>query len=183
MICGAEGLSWFELSAELEPTVRWQESTEFQAFMRLSLVTRGARILVADEDPLLQRALRRAAARRHWQALTVSTGKAALAVAVATAPDAIVLRLALPDACALDVLARLKADPRTSSTPVFLWESCELEPRASLTLGAEAWIAKLDTDLLLSKLMRALFRRRNASASGLVGSGSSVRGAPRPNSG
>jgi two-component system KDP operon response regulator KdpE len=83
-----------------------------------------------------------------------------LDVALTTHPDVIVLDMGLPDADGRDVLAKLKADQRTTDIPVVVWSgrAGESDSRISLDLGAEDYVEKSDATLLILKLERVLLR-------------------------
>ena len=125
------------------------------------LSRRSWRVLLADDDLVVQEAVRGAAARVGHRVTAATTGAQAFALAVTMQPDVIVLDLTFPDADGRDVLARLKADPRTMLIPVLVWsagEANDSDSRISLDLGAEDYVEKDDARLLIRKLERVLFR-------------------------
>jgi CheY-like chemotaxis protein len=72
-----------------------------------------------------------------------------------------VLDIEFPDADGRDVLAKLKADPRTAAIPVLVWSGrkpSESESRIALGLGADDYVEKNDAQLLIRKLERVLLR-------------------------
>jgi two-component system, OmpR family, KDP operon response regulator KdpE len=119
------------------------------------------RILLADDDPVVQRAVKRVAAEFGYEVSQVSSGAAVHAMTLELSPDLLVLDLGFPDADGRDLLAKLKADPRTANIPVLVWSAerdLEKERRIALSLGAEDYVEKTDAQLLMRKIERLLFR-------------------------
>jgi CheY-like chemotaxis protein len=127
-------------------------------------MTEGRRLLFADDDPGVQRALKRLAEKNGFELVPVMAGADVYTVAVETAPDLIVLDIHFPDADGRDVLSRLKADARTSGIPVVVWSGRDPQSdrRIALDLGAEDYVEKRDPGTLLPKIERVLLRLRNA---------------------
>jgi len=127
-------------------------------------MTAGRRILFADDDPSLQRALKRLGERNGFELLPILAGSDVCQAALDGKPDLIVLDIHFPDADGRDVLSRLKADPRTSAIPVVVWSGRDPESdrRIALDLGAEDYVEKRDPSTLLPKIERVLLRLRNA---------------------
>ena len=73
--------------------------------------------MVADDDPGVQRALKRLAEKNGFELVPVLSGGDVYEAALNATPDLIVLDIHFPDADGRDVLSRLKADPRTSAIP------------------------------------------------------------------
>lgn len=125
------------------------------------------RILLADDDPTVQRAVLRVATEFGHQVLQVRTGMAVLSIALQQKPDLIVLDIGFPDADGRDLLAQLKADTRTAQIPVLVWSArhdYESERRIALSLGAEDYVEKTDAQLLMRKIERLLYRLKSSSA-------------------
>ncbi|MEI9948667.1 MAG: response regulator [Pseudomonadota bacterium] len=121
----------------------------------------GWRILLADDDVIVQEDVRCAAARAGHHVTAATTGAQALELAISTQPDLIVLEIEFPDADGRDVLAKLKADRRTFHIPVLVWSSRKTndsDSRIALALGAEDYVEKSDAQLLIQKLERVLLR-------------------------
>jgi CheY-like chemotaxis protein len=119
------------------------------------------RILVADDNERLQRAVKRAAELGQFEVVAATKGAEVLPLAVQTNPDAIVLDVAFPDADGRDVLAQLKADPKTAAIPVIVWSGrreASSDRRIALDLGAEDYLEKVDADALIRKVERVLLR-------------------------
>jgi CheY-like chemotaxis protein len=117
--------------------------------------------LLADDNASIQKVVKRVAEKYGHELIQVTEGMAVLAAAASSRPDVIVLDIEFPDADGRDVLARLKADPRTSSIPVVVWsgrKGHDSDSRISLELGAEDYVEKNDAQLLVRKLERVLLR-------------------------
>ena len=127
-------------------------------------MTAGRRILFADDDPNVQRALKRLAEKNGFELLPVLAGADVYQAALESRPDLIVLDIHFPDADGRDVLSRLKADPRISNIPVVVWSGRDPQSdrRIALDLGAEDYVEKRDPSTLLPKIERVLLRLRNA---------------------
>jgi two-component system KDP operon response regulator KdpE len=119
------------------------------------------RILLADDDPTVQRAVQRVAADFGHEVVQVHRGTAVLSMAIEQKPDLIVLDIGFPDADGRDLLAQLKAEARTTKIPVLVWSARhdhESERRIALSLGAEDYVEKTDAQLLMRKIERLLYR-------------------------
>jgi len=128
---------------------------------RLALPRRGLRVLLADDDLVVQEVVKTAAEKVGHQVTAATTGARAFELAVSLQPDVIVLDMEFPDADGRDVLAKLKADARTRNIPVVVWSGSrgnDSDSRISLALGAEDYVEKNEASLLLLKLERVLFR-------------------------
>ncbi len=78
----------------------------------------AARILVADDDPVIRAALEEVLTSFGYTVVVVGDGIAALAAAEADAPDLILLDQTMPGLEGLAVLAALQAEPHLRSIPV-----------------------------------------------------------------
>jgi DNA-binding response OmpR family regulator len=127
-------------------------------------MTAGRRLLFADDDPGVQRAVKRLAEKNGFELVPVLTGSDVYEAALASKPDLIVLDIHFPDADGRDVLSRLKSDARTSSIPVVVWSGRDPQSdrRTSLDLGAEDYVEKREPSTLLPKIERVLLRLRDA---------------------
>ncbi len=76
-------------------------------------------LLVVDDDLELQ-ALFQMVLGRHFEISQAICGEPAIALALASIPDLILLDVMLPDIDGFEVCRRLKADSRTSAIPVVL---------------------------------------------------------------
>ena len=125
------------------------------------------RILLADDDPAVQRAVRHVAAQRGHELVEVTKSSLLLRTVLLSTPDLIVLDVTFPDADGRDLLAQLKADERTKAIPVLVWSAHhdrESESRIALSLGAEDYVEKSDAQLLMTKIERVLLRINQPAA-------------------
>jgi CheY-like chemotaxis protein len=121
----------------------------------------SCRILLADDDPAVHRMVLRVATEFGHQLVQVRKGVAVLSMALESKPDLIVLDIGFPDADGRDVLAQLKAEPRTRAIPVLVWSGrhdLDSERRIAISLGAEDYVEKTDAQLLMRKIERLLLR-------------------------
>ena len=127
-------------------------------------MTEGRRILFADDDPGVQRALKRLAEKNGFELVPVMVGADVYEAALECRPDLIVLDIHFPDADGRDVLSRLKQDSRTSNIPVVVWSGRDphSDRRIALDLGAEDYVEKREPATLLPKIERVLLRLRSA---------------------
>ena len=118
------------------------------------------RILLADQSAEAQRSTAKLAAQFGYEIVEARTGNEVLRIALETSPALIVLDVEFSDADGRDVLARLKADPRTEPIPVVVWSGRDYESdrKIALKLGAEDFIEKTDPQTLFGKLKRVLLR-------------------------
>lgn len=120
------------------------------------------RILIADDDWQVQRAVTRAATADGYEVIHVTSGNDLLSRVIETSPDLIILDISFPDADGRDLLASLKADARTAETPVLVWSGAardhESARKIALDLGAEDYVEKIDSGTLLRKIRRVLLR-------------------------
>lgn len=125
----------------------------------------GRRILFADDDPTVQRALKRLADKNGFEIVSVFAGGDVYEAAINAAPDLIVLDIHFPDADGRDVLSKLKADARTSAIPVVVWSGRDPQSdrRIALDLGAEDYVEKRDPSTLMPKIERVLLRLRETA--------------------
>lgn len=121
-----------------------------------------SRILLADDDLVLLRAVTRIAATRGYEVFSARTGAEVLTLAQELQPELIVLDIRFPDADGRDLLRQLKEAPGTAHIPVLVWSASENDSdrRISLTLGAEDFVEKGTPLALLPRIARLLLRIR-----------------------
>lgn len=120
------------------------------------------KILVADDDPQMLRALRITLGARGYEVVTAADGKAALDAAIKTHPDVIVIDLGMPGLTGIEVIEAVRG---WSQVPVLVvsgrsesWDKVE-----ALDAGADDYVTKpFSADELLARI-RALSRRTPAS--------------------
>jgi DNA-binding response OmpR family regulator len=125
-------------------------------------MTEGRKILLADDDEHVQRAVTRVAEKHGYDVLHVTTGGDVVKRTIETMPELIVLDVSFPDADGRDILAALKADARTAEIAVLVWSGDVRDPESdrkiALSLGAEDYVQKTDAQTLLRKIRRVLLR-------------------------
>lgn len=103
-----------------------------------------AKILIADDDVILTEMLRfRLEGARH-EVITAADGMEALDKAREGRPDLIILDSMMPVIAGPEVLARLRADPQSASTPVVMLtaRNGEGDIVAALRGGASEYLTK-----------------------------------------
>lgn len=121
------------------------------------------KVLIADDDPQILRALRITLTARGYDVTTASDGRAAVDAAAATHPDLVVLDLGMPGLSGVEVIQALRGwltapilvvSGRTES-----WDKVE-----ALDAGADDYVTKpFAADELLARI-RALARRLPSAA-------------------
>ncbi len=116
------------------------------------------RILIADDDPQLLRALRVTLTARGYDVTTAGDGRAALDAAITTHPELVILDLGMPGLTGLEVIEALRG---WTQVPILVvsgrsesWDKVE-----ALDAGADDFVTKpFAADELLARI-RALSRR------------------------
>ncbi len=114
------------------------------------------RILVVDDEPQIHRVLKPALTACGYDVLEALTGRQALKLIAASAPDAIILDLGLPDIDGREVLAQART---FSKTPILILSARdrETEKIAALDAGADDYVEKpFGIGELLARLRAAL---------------------------
>jgi DNA-binding response OmpR family regulator len=117
------------------------------------------RILVIEDDAFFRKAYEVSLLMQGFNVSFANDGLIGLRMAEAIHPDAILLDMLLPELTGVEVLQRLKQHAELSSIPVIVFSvSCDPEDaRATLALGATAYLCKADIDLHeLGKILRSL---------------------------
>jgi two-component system KDP operon response regulator KdpE len=98
-------------------------------------------ILVIDDKPQIQRAIRTILAEKQFRVTTASNGEEGLALAAANEPDLIILDLGLPDMDGVEVCRRLR---EWTETPVIILSvrDSERDKVAALDMGADDYLTK-----------------------------------------
>jgi two-component system KDP operon response regulator KdpE len=127
----------------------------------------GARILVADDEVQLRRAVRRSLEGHGYAVREAEDGASALRALAAFKPDVVLLDLVMPDMTGVDVCRELR---RTSQVPVIVLSVVGEERRKveALDAGADDYLTKpFGMDELLARIRVAL-RRGSGGAQGPV---------------
>jgi two-component system response regulator MprA len=127
-----------------------------------------ARVLVADDEPALRRMLDRTLVAEGYEVTVAGDGGAALAAAERSAPDVIVLDVAMPVLDGIAVCKRLRA--KGVSTPILMLTARDAVPDrvAGLEAGADDYLVKPFAIQELIARLRALTRRGNDGHAGLL---------------
>jgi two-component system response regulator MprA len=117
------------------------------------------RVLVVDDDPPLQRMLKRTLSAEGFDVAVAGDGGAALAAAERFAPDVIVLDVAMPAIDGLAVCRRLRA--KGLSTPILMLTARDAvaDRVAGLEAGADDYLVKPFAVPELIARLHALIRR------------------------
>jgi two-component system, OmpR family, alkaline phosphatase synthesis response regulator PhoP len=120
-------------------------------------------VLVVDDAPEIVRLTRDYLEHAGFSVLTASDGRAALQLARARNPDAIVLDLGLPGIDGLDITRALRRD---STVPIIMLTARgdESDKLVGLELGADDYITKPFSPKELVARVRAVLRRAQAAA-------------------
>ncbi len=116
----------------------------------------GARILVVDDEPQIQRFLRPALETAGYAVEQASSGAEALRLVTARKPDAVLLDLGLPDLDGQEVLRRLR---QSSQVPVLVISARDKpeEKIRALDAGADDYVEKpFDLGELLARVRTAM---------------------------
>ena len=126
------------------------------------------RVLVVDDEPGVRAALVRGLGAEGMDVVAVADGPAGLARAATGEFDVVVLDVVLPGLSGYRVLERLRADG--VETPVLLLSAKdgEVDQADGLDLGADGYVVKPFSFVVLVAQLRALLRRRGPAAARVV---------------
>jgi len=116
------------------------------------------KILIADDDPQILRALRITLSARGYDVVTASDGREALRLAADAHPDIVVLDLGMPGLTGIEVIEGVRG---WSAVPILVvsGRSDSLDKVLALDAGADDYVTKpFAADELLARI-RALARR------------------------
>jgi DNA-binding response OmpR family regulator len=119
----------------------------------------GARVLVVDDEPGVRRALERGLRAEGMQVVAVPDGPSGLRAALTGSFDVVLLDIMLPGLSGYRVLERLRA--AGVSTPVLLVSAKdgEIDQADGLDLGADGYLVKPFSFVVLVAQLRAVLRR------------------------
>ncbi len=162
------------LLAYLDEALQWLDpaSGEGRASAEVRAVaglTAAATVLVVDDNPDMRGYLRRLL-EPYWRVLVASDGAEALESARSSHPDLVLTDVMMPRLDGFGLLAALRADPSTSTTPVVFLSARAGEEAAveGLDAGADDYLVKPFSGLELlarvrSNLELAALRNRDAA--------------------
>jgi two-component system KDP operon response regulator KdpE len=113
-------------------------------------------ILVIDDEPQIQRAIRTILTEKQFKVTTASRGEEGLALAATTQPDLVILDLGLPDMDGVEVCTRLR---EWTQTPVIILSvrDSEHDKVLALDMGADDYLTKpFGIEELLARVRVAL---------------------------
>jgi CheY-like chemotaxis protein len=113
------------------------------------------RALIVEDSPAAAERVMRYLGELGIVTAILGEGHDALAQAAETQPDLILLDILLPDTSGWDVLAQLKADPRTRAIPVVVVSVVD-ERSHGLALGAAAYLVKPYTRDDIQEMVRQI---------------------------
>ena len=121
-------------------------------------------ILVADDDPNLREVVRYALSREGFSVIEANNGVEALTLALARAPDLVVLDVLMPELDGLEVCRRLRRD--RESLPILFLSSRdeELDRVVGLEIGGDDYVTKPFSPRELVSRVKALLRRARATS-------------------
>jgi CheY-like chemotaxis protein len=122
---------------------------------------RGSRILVVDDDADIRALANLALSQDGHVVIEAPSGREALALIDAQAPDLLVLDLLMPGQGGLDVLRILRSRPATATLPVVVLTAMddEINTRAGFEFGATDYVTKPFTIPQLAARVRACLTR------------------------
>jgi signal transduction histidine kinase/CheY-like chemotaxis protein len=99
--------------------------------------TRQVRILAVDDDPMALDVIDAALGPAGYDVIRADGGREALEVAHARPPSLVICDLVMPDLDGFDVVASLKADPKTSHVPILVVTAHDLTPADKRRLNGQ----------------------------------------------
>ena len=167
-----EALRW------LPDAVAWPGPALEHEAVPLGAATRGATVLVADDNADL-RAYLRSLLGQQFRVETAANGREALERATQTRPDLILADVMMPELDGFALLAALRADTRTSTVPVILLsaragEEARIEGLSAgaddylvKPFGARELLARVNAQIELSRLRREAVEGAESAAARL----------------
>ncbi len=106
-------------------------------------------ILIVEDEPTLQKALRIALEQEGYEVKSALEGEAGLKLAKESKPNLILLDLILPKIDGFEILTELKKDESTKEIPVIILTNLESSQdiEKALVLGAKTYLVKANYDL------------------------------------
>ena len=127
--------------------------------------SRGARILVVDDEPDLRTLANLALSQDGHMVVEASSGQEALAMIDAAMPDLVLLDLLMPKQGGMEVLRILRSKPATAALPVIVLTGIDDEntTRAGFEFGATDFLTKPFSIPQLAARVRACLTRTGSA--------------------
>lgn len=122
-------------------------------------MTKSYRVLVADDDVDHVTIVRTILEQNGYEAIVALDGEETLAIVENQLPDLVLLDIMMPKVDGLEVVRRLKENPKTRDLPVIMFsaKSGTREIMESFNYGASNYLIKpIDSDRLLEKIQATL---------------------------
>ncbi|MFE3756446.1 response regulator transcription factor [Nocardia tengchongensis] len=132
------------------------------------------RVLVIEDEERLARTVRRGLELEGFVVQLAHTGTAGLAAAIEDGFDVIVLDIMLPGLSGYEVLRRLRAQDVTTPVLMLTAKDGDYEQADALDLGADDYLTKPFSFVVLIARLRALLRRRAPQQPALLSAGDLV---------
>lgn len=117
------------------------------------------KIVVAEDEPILLRALNIELLTAGYEVLSATTGKAALDIIKKERPALVLLDILMPEMDGFEVLQELQANTKLKKIPVIILSNLgqDEEVKKGLALGARDYYIKASTDLeMITKKIKEL---------------------------
>ena len=107
-------------------------------------MTSSITILIVDDDPFIRDSTRRSLEGAGYSVLAAENGQTGLRLAAECKPELLLLDVNLPRVSGLEVLERLRLDPRTHLLPIVILTSSdeERDRLRSYETGANSFVRK-----------------------------------------
>ena len=120
-------------------------------------------ILIVDDDPLINRMYQVCFEREGYKVNTAANGEEALMSVIKEMPDIMLLDVMMPKMNGVEVLKRLKKDPKTKGIPVLILTNLadkKDDVDAAKKLGAIDYFVKSNTELKdLAKYVKSVLEK------------------------
>jgi DNA-binding response OmpR family regulator len=123
------------------------------------------RVLVVDDEPGVRKALQRGLRAEDMDVVTAADGPSGLKLASTGSFDVVLLDIMLPGLSGYRVLERLRADGVTTPVLLISAKDGEIDQADGLDLGADGYLVKPFSFVVLVAQVRAVLRRAGPEAS------------------
>ncbi len=126
-------------------------------------MSRAVRVLVVDDDPVILELLRINFEIEGYEVLAATDGEQGLAKARDEEPDVVLCDIMMPRLDGIELVTRLRGDPRTAHFPIVLLsaKAQKVEVDRGLSVGADDYVTKpFDPLELLDRVNAVLAKSR-----------------------